>query len=78
MFENRTLHDVFPPEIADEWSSYYRRALKGDHVPLDMDNDEGAFQISVLPVRDEKGELFAGMVMWQDITDSKRTNDALK
>ncbi len=78
MFEDRTLWEVFPPEISAEWSGYYERALSGEHVTLDMDSDEGAFQISVLPVRDEKGVIFAGMVMWQDITERKRTDDALK
>ncbi len=78
MFENRTLSEVFPPEIADEWFAYYERALGGERVILDIDNDEGAFQVSILPVRNEKDEIFAGMVMWQDITDRKRTNDALQ
>ena len=50
MFENRTLSEVFPPEMAEEWSGYYERALNGEHVVLDMDNEEGAFQVSVLPV----------------------------
>ncbi|MBP7415593.1 MAG: PAS domain S-box protein, partial [Pyrinomonadaceae bacterium] len=78
MFENRTLSEVFPPEMAAEWSGYYQRALDGEHVVLDLDNEEGAFQVSVLPVRNEKDEIFAGMVMWQDITDRKRTSDALQ
>ncbi|HRI05142.1 MAG TPA: PAS domain S-box protein [Pyrinomonadaceae bacterium] len=78
MFENRTLSEVFPPEIVDEWTGYYERALKGERVVLDMDNEEGAFQVSILPVRNENDEIFAGMVMWQDITERKRTGDALQ
>lgn len=78
MFENRTLFEVFPPEISNEWAGYYERALNGEDIVLEMENSEGAFQVSVLPVRDENGEIFAGMVMWQDITDQKRSNDALK
>lgn len=78
MFEDRTLWDVFPPEIAGEWSEYYERALNGEDILLEMVNDEGAFQISVLPVRDENGGIFAGMVMWQDITAQKHANDAVR
>ena len=78
MFENRTLTEVFPPEIADEWAGYYDLALNGEHVVLDIDNEDGAFQVSVLPVRDENGKIFAGMVMWQNITDQKKANDLVK
>ena len=78
MFEDKTLWEVFPPEIADEWALYYERALNGEDVLFEMENEDGAFQVSVLPVRDENGEIFAGMVMWQDITERKRADDALK
>jgi diguanylate cyclase (GGDEF)-like protein/PAS domain S-box-containing protein len=77
-FENRTLLEVFPPEIADEWKAHYDRALNGEEVSLEMENEDGAFQINVLPVRDETGEVFAGMVMWQDITEQKRAHDAVR
>lgn len=78
MFEGKTLFDVFPPEISDEWSQYYDRALKGESVVLEFDNEDGAFQVNVMPVRDEGDHIFAGMVMWQDITERKRANDALQ
>lgn len=72
MFENKTLGEVFPKEIADEWSGHYRRALAGEEVVIETDDDAGNFQIYVLPVRDENGKIFAGMVMWQDITERKK------
>jgi len=78
MFEGKTLFEVFPPEIADEWAGYYRRALDGEDVTVEMENEDGAFQVSVMPVRDENGGIFAGMVMWQDITETKRVHDAIK
>jgi len=78
MFEGKTLFEVFPPEIADEWSQYYERALNGELVVLEFDNQDGAFQVNVMPVRDDDDEIFAGMVMWQDITERKRAIDALQ
>lgn len=78
MFEDKTLFEVFPPEISEEWAEYYQRALAGERVTLDMENDEGAFQINVLPVHDEDGHIFAGMVMWQDITEQKLAGDAIR
>ena len=78
MFEGRTLWEVFPPEISIEWSGHYERALNGEDVVVDMENEEGAFQITVRPVRDETGGIFAGMVMWRDVTETKRANDAIR
>jgi diguanylate cyclase (GGDEF)-like protein/PAS domain S-box-containing protein len=72
MFEGRTIFDVFPPHIADEWSGYYARALDGEHVSFESRTDGGWFHNFVIPVRDEAGEIFAGMVVWQDITDRKQ------
>ncbi|MBP9665272.1 MAG: PAS domain S-box protein, partial [Pyrinomonadaceae bacterium] len=78
MFEDKTLFEVFPPELSDEWSGYYERALAGERVTLNLDNDEGAFQVNVLPVHGEDGQIFAGMVMWQDVTEQKRADDILR
>ena len=78
MFENKTLWEVFPKEIADEWSGYYERALGGEHISFERNNPEGWFQVDVLPVRDENDEIFAGMVLWQDITERKRAIEDLE
>ncbi len=78
MFEGKTLWEVFPPEISEEWSDYYRRALGGEIVSLEQESEEGCFQIYVVPVKNEKGEIFAGMVMWQDITTKKRIENDLR
>jgi diguanylate cyclase (GGDEF)-like protein/PAS domain S-box-containing protein len=78
MFESKTLWEVFPPEIAEEWSGYYERALAGEDLVMQMDNADGAFQVDVRPVRDDEGRIFAGMVMWRDVTAAQRANDALR
>ena len=72
MFEGKTIFDIFPKETSDEWSGYYRRALAGEHVSFESRTDEGWFQNFVVPVRDDNGEIFAGMVVWQDISDRKQ------
>ncbi len=78
MFENKTLYEVFPADISDEWAGYYRRALAGEDVVIDSENEMGAFQTYVRPVRDDDGKIFAGMVMWRDVTAAKKANDAIK
>jgi len=77
MFEDRTLFEVFPTEIAAEWAARYARALDGEHISLEMEGPGGAYQINVLPVRDENGKIFAGMVVWQDITERKHATDRI-
>jgi len=78
MFENRTVWEVFPQKIAEEWSGYYTRALNGEHIEFERKTDEGWFQVDLLPVRDENEEIFAGMVLWQDITERKRAVEDLQ
>lgn len=78
MFEDKTLFEVFPEDISQEWKQHYDRALAGEHVTFEAENEQGAFQVNVLPVRGEDDEIFAGMVMWQDITEQKRADDAIR
>ncbi|HTH50391.1 MAG TPA: PAS domain S-box protein, partial [Pyrinomonadaceae bacterium] len=78
MFEGKTLFEVFPDEITREWAPHYRSALNGEKVCFETETADKALQINVLPVHDETGEIFAGMAMWQDITERKRAENALK
>ncbi len=78
MFEGKTLSEVFPPDVAEEWSDYYRRALGGEIVSLEKRTTRGHFHAYVVPVKNECGEIFAGIVMWQDISERKRSEEAVK
>ena len=78
MFENRTIWEVFPGEIAEEWAVFYKRALTGEHIGLERKTENGWLQIDLTPVKDENDEIFAGMVMWQDITERKRAIENLE
>lgn len=77
MFEGKTLHEVVPRHMHEEWEGYYRRALAGESVIFERTNADGDFAISVVPVRTEKGEIFAGMAIWQDIGDHKNAQRML-
>lgn len=77
MFENKTIWEVFPPHISGEWEGCYRRALAGEDVSVEQETETGVLQINVVPVRDENDEIFAGMVMWQDITQRKKAESDL-
>ena len=78
LLEGRTIWEAFPEEAAEEWAVYYERALAGEHISFERKATHGWFQVDVLPVRDENGGIFAGMVLWQDITDRKRSLEDLE
>jgi len=78
MFEGKTIFEIFPTKKAKEWAKYYRRALKGESVRLDLKTEKGSFEVYVVPVRNDNGEIFAGMVMWHDLTEYKNAESALK
>lgn len=70
-FEGKKIEEIFPPEVCEEWTGYYRRAFAGEHLTLEQKQGENYYVISVLPIKNEKGENFMAMVMWQDITERK-------
>ncbi|MCS3631837.1 PAS domain S-box-containing protein [Salinibacter ruber] len=74
----RTLHDLFPEDIADRQAEYYRRALDGEKQALEASYQEGDYRIQILPVRDEDGTVIAGMAVSRDVTDEKERERALR
>ena len=77
MFEGKTLAETFPKDVFDEWAGYYRQALCGEKISLEIDRENASYEINIVPVRDENDEIFAGMVMWQDVTERRRADIAL-
>ncbi|MBA2620484.1 MAG: CHASE3 domain-containing protein, partial [Acidobacteria bacterium] len=77
-FEGKTLREVFPPEVCEKWSEYYLRALAGENIAFQQEDDGKHFLTQVLPVRKDDDEIFAGMVMWQDVTHRKQIENTLR
>ncbi|NDJ75416.1 MAG: PAS domain-containing protein [Chloroflexi bacterium] len=55
--------DVLPSEL----ERYYRAALRGDNVYFERESGDLRFGIQVMPVRDGKGRIIAGVVILWDI-----------
>jgi diguanylate cyclase (GGDEF)-like protein/PAS domain S-box-containing protein len=77
-FENKNLEEAFPPHIVEYWRPFYERALAGEDISFEHKSEEGYFQVDLQPVYDENGEIFAGMVMWEDISERKKAEEALR
>jgi len=76
--EGNTLEEVFPAENAEELRPLYEGALEGESSTIEVNLDGHHFRIHVLPIRDEAGDIFAGMTMSQDVTERKERQRALE
>jgi PAS domain S-box-containing protein len=75
--EGKTLSEGFPEQI-ELLEPAYRAALKGDPVYLDVPYGGNIYGVYVVPVKNEHGEVYAGMVMTQDITAYKAAETSLR
>ncbi len=69
--EGRTLQQTIPPTLLKELEPLYRGALNGQEHVMEREFNKKHYLIHFLPVRNEKEEIYAGMVMSLDITDLK-------
>jgi PAS domain S-box-containing protein len=74
----RTLHDLFPGDIADRQAEQYRRALDGEQTVLEETYQGRHYRVQVHPVRNEEGAVIAGMSVSQDVTDEKEREQRLR
>lgn len=75
--EGHTLRETVSEEMADWLEPAYQSALKGHETTLERIIGGVIVSIHCLPVRNEMGEITAGMVMAEDITDQKQVLAAL-
>src|SRR5262245_15732384 len=78
IIEGRTIWDAFSPEVSRLLEPVYRAALAGETVVEEVTIADRVFVRQAVPVSDERGELFAGLVMSEEITERKRAEEALR
>ncbi|KXK07431.1 MAG: diguanylate cyclase/phosphodiesterase [Acidobacteria bacterium OLB17] len=78
MFEGRTVFDVFPGDEGKLWADRYKKALAGETVTWQDHTSDGLFETTILPIRDENGTIFSGMVIWQDIAGRVQSEERLR
>jgi diguanylate cyclase (GGDEF)-like protein/PAS domain S-box-containing protein len=76
--EGRTVREVFPAEAGDVFEPTYRAALEGRESAFELAHGDRDHLHRVVPVRDRSGEIVAGMVVIQDITDRKNHEHRLR
>jgi PAS domain S-box-containing protein len=67
----KTLHEAFP-QVSNLLESHMRATFEGKVASLELTFGEATFQIQLVPVKNERGEIFAGMAVGQDISERNR------
>lgn len=75
--EGHTLRETVSEEIAEWLEPAYQAALRGQEVTLERLIGDIIVSIQCLPVRNEIGEVTAGMVLAEDVTDRHQAMSAL-
>jgi len=82
-FIGHSHYELFP-EIGEEWKAVHRRGLAGETVQCDEERfvrKDGEVQLlrwEAQPWRQNNGEVGGIVIFWDDITERKRTEDALR
>ena len=76
--EGKTLGEVTPPEDLQLFETKYRAALAGSENIFEYKYRDRIYSITLTPVKNDREEIFAGMVVAQDITEKKQTEIALQ
>ncbi|HBE59862.1 MAG TPA: hypothetical protein DDW56_20835 [Cyanobacteria bacterium UBA11366] len=78
LLEGKTIWQVFNPEVCQIIEPYYRNAFDGISSLFECPFCDRIYLVYILPVVNERGEISAGMMMTQDISDRKRVELALR
>ncbi len=76
--EGKTLYDVFAPGAVKVLEPRYRATLAGQESTFELPLRPNIYEVHMLPVRNERGDIFAGMIMTQVITRQKHDAQALR
>ncbi|HEY9808635.1 MAG TPA: PAS domain-containing protein [Halomicronema sp.] len=78
LMQGKTLWEVFSPEHCLIIEPLYRSALAGESRVVEVPYGNQIYLTHTLPVKNEQGEILAGMVMTQNITIAKQAEEALR
>lgn len=74
----RTLHEVFPPEVAQAIEPLFKTILAGKTVINESVYSDRTYQVHNLPIYDDKGEILAGLSISQNITERRNAEKNLE
>jgi PAS domain S-box-containing protein len=76
--EGKTLQETIPPEDLQFFESKYRAVLAGEEHTFEYKYRDGIYLITVVPLKNDRDEIFAGMVVSHEITEQKQADLGLQ
>ncbi len=76
--EGKTIREAIDEQTFSILEKRYPRVLAGESLHYETELKGRVFSSDYVPIRDESGNVTAGMVVSQDITERKRTEEALR
>ncbi|MCU0546571.1 MAG: PAS domain S-box protein [Oscillatoriaceae cyanobacterium Prado104] len=76
--EGKTLQETVPPEDLQLFESKYRAALAGEEHTFEYKYCGGIYSITIVPLKNDREAIFAGMVVSQEITEQKQADLGLQ
>jgi PAS domain S-box-containing protein len=83
--EGKTIWEALPPETSAMLEPIYRNVLAGEAISWQMEYQSRVGYVHAVPVRNEQGEIYAGIMVVQDISEQqaalrerKKTEEALR
>lgn len=76
--EGKTVWEVFPDDVAEFLRPKFEVALGGGSMSFEVAREDASWVARVVPVEDEAGHVVGGMVMTQNVTAERRTEQALR
>lgn len=70
--EGKTIWEVLPAKEASRQVHHYQAALSGIEYSYEDYFEDRVYQVKAVPLKDQAGNIFAGMILTQDITQLKQ------
>ncbi|AGB38839.1 PAS domain-containing protein [Natronococcus occultus] len=67
--EGTTIHDLYPDELVADLEPAFRAVFEGESTETDVSFLDRTWNVHIVPVRDDDGDVFAGMLVAVDITE---------
>ncbi|MCU0681818.1 MAG: PAS domain S-box protein [Polyangiaceae bacterium] len=71
-YVGKTLHEAMLPEVAAALAPHYHAALEGRESHFSTERTGRVYESHALPVRDEAGSIFCGLIISRDVTEQVR------
>ncbi|MEG5015471.1 MULTISPECIES: PAS domain S-box protein [unclassified Microcoleus] len=78
LLEGKTLWEASPPEDWQLFETTYRAALAGKENTFEYKYGDRVYLTTTVPVKNDREEIFAGMVVTHDITEKQQAEIALQ